>query len=58
MSEYRIIHEDELYHYGVKGMRWGVRKNSKNKNIKDIMKNRHLGIDNKGNINFTNEKNY
>ena len=26
MSDYRIIHSDELYHYGVPGMRWGHRK--------------------------------
>ena len=27
MSDYRIIHDDELMHYGVPGMRWGHRKN-------------------------------
>lgn len=46
--------ELELYHYGVKGQKWGVRKNESitNKN----KEKRHLGIDEKGRINLISGK--
>lgn len=31
--EYVFYHSSELYHYGVKGMKWGVRKKSRPANI-------------------------
>lgn len=33
-----FVSEDELYHYGVKGMRWGVRRNTKLLNSSDSAK--------------------
>lgn len=41
--------ETELMHYGVKGMKWGVRKSE---NKKDSKPRKHLGIDDRGNINL------
>lgn len=44
---------NELYHHGVKGMKWGVRKNEKKSSQKN---KRHLGINEKGNISFIHDK--
>lgn len=38
MSDYIITNDNELYHYGVKGMRWGVRRNTKRLNSGDSAK--------------------
>ena len=35
---------NELYHHGIKGMKWGVRKNEKKSSQKS---KRHLGINEK-----------
>ena len=42
--------QNEISHYGVKGMHWGIRR-SKKQNIKAQSK-KHLGIDDNGNINI------
>ena len=44
---------NELYHHGVKGMKWGVRKNYKKSSQKS---KRHLGINEKGDISFIHDK--
>ena len=45
---------NELYHHGVKGMKWGIRK--KNEKKSSQKSERHLGINEKGNISFINGK--
>ena len=50
------MNPNELYHHGVKGMKWGVRKSNVNKSAPNNTRKRHLGIDTHGNINITKEK--
>ena len=38
MWEYNYYNPNELYHYGVKGMKWGVRKNRTQSNNKNVAK--------------------
>lgn len=46
--------KNELYHYGVKGMKWGVRRARVDEST--LSKKKHLGIDERGNINLVNQK--
>ena len=42
MSEYRIVSSDELYHYGIRGQRWGVRRfQNENGSLTDAGKKRY-----------------
>lgn len=43
--------DNELCHFGVKGMKWGVRKKTST-SVSKGTKKRHIGIDDKGNINL------
>ena len=43
-----FMEQDELYHYGIKGMKWGVRR-FQNKGV-SRSKKRHIGLTDKGNI--------
>ena len=45
MSNYIITNNGELYHYGVKGMKWGVRnKNRNNLTDRQIKKYAKKGV--------------
>jgi len=51
--------DNELYHYGVKGMKWGVRKKNdspKKQSTTNDKPKRHLGIDDRGNISLIKDK--
>lgn len=50
------MNSNELYHHGVKGMKWGVRRSRGNSKTGNKTGKRHLGIDSKGNLTITKEK--
>lgn len=47
------MEENYLAHHGIKGMKWGIRKNEKKSPQKS---KRHLGINEEGNISFIYDK--
>lgn len=54
------MNESELVHYGIKGMKWGVRRSPKqlgHETAKDSKKEKlHLGLDKHGNLTITRDK--
>ena len=48
-SFWRPSHSEELYHFGVKGMRWGVRKKKKSR-LKEHLENYLKRVEATGNL--------
>ena len=49
MKDFIIVYNDELYHHGIKGMKWGIRKTYKNnKNINTFRKKQYKYYRSKG----------
>ena len=47
---YIIVYKDELYHHGVKGMKWGVRKEPQNASYSDAQRKRDLDVYGRGGV--------
>lgn len=47
---YRLVRNDELYHHGVKGMKWGVRKEPQNSAYSEKQRKRDLEVYGRGGV--------